>query len=105
MGAVSIYSKIARCLDRYWKKSGLVTAVIVAVLLGIGGPLRAYAADGDLDNSFSGDGMQTTDFAGETDGANSVALQSDGKIVLGGYTFVLDVATRRGFGERRSRPL
>jgi len=42
-----------------------------------------YNTDGSLDNTFSGDGIQTTDF-GATDKANSVVVQSDGKIVVAG---------------------
>jgi uncharacterized delta-60 repeat protein len=45
--------------------------------------LARYNPDGSLDTSFSGDGKQTTDFGGD-DGATGVALQSDGKIVVGG---------------------
>ncbi len=45
-----------------------------------------YLADGSLDPSFSADGMVTTAFgAGLTSGAD-VALQADGKIVVGGGT-------------------
>jgi len=40
--------------------------------------------DGSLDNSFSGDGKVTTDFA-ELDGGNSVLVQADGKIVVSGW--------------------
>jgi uncharacterized delta-60 repeat protein len=43
----------------------------------------AQAAPGDLDASFSGDGKQTTDFAGG-EAASDVALQADGKIVAVG---------------------
>lgn len=43
-----------------------------------------YNADGSLDTTFSDDGMQTTDFGG-FDGANGVAVQSDGRIVVVGY--------------------
>jgi uncharacterized delta-60 repeat protein len=43
--------------------------------------------DGSLDNSFSGDGKQTTDFEGSNDFANSAALQSGGKIVVAGNAF------------------
>jgi uncharacterized delta-60 repeat protein len=42
--------------------------------------------DGTLDNSFSGDGMQATDFGGSDQGA-SVLLQPDGKMVVAGTTF------------------
>ena len=41
-------------------------------------------ADGSLDNTFSGDGIVTTDFASGSDTAHSVALQADGKIVVAG---------------------
>ena len=42
------------------------------------------AAAGDLDRSFSGDGRQTTDFAGGGDEGEAVAVQADGKIVVAG---------------------
>lgn len=46
-----------------------------------------YNTDGTPDNTFDGDGKQVTVFgAGTYDVANAVALQSDGKIVLSGYT-------------------
>ena len=47
--------------------------------------LARYNADGSLDTSFSGDGLQTTDFAG-FDRANGMALQGDGKIVVVGHS-------------------
>jgi Domain of unknown function (DUF5122) beta-propeller len=43
----------------------------------------ATAAPGDLDQTFSGDGNETTDFAGG-EAASDVALQADGKIVAVG---------------------
>ena len=43
-----------------------------------------YESDGDLDASFSEDGKLTIDFFGFTDVAESIAIQSNGKIVLGG---------------------
>ena len=43
-----------------------------------------YNPDGSLDTSFSGDGQQTTDFGTNNDQAAGVALQDDGKIVVGG---------------------
>jgi uncharacterized delta-60 repeat protein len=48
--------------------------------------LARYTSTGSLDNSFSSDGMQTTDFGSATDGAAAIAIQPDGKIVLAGYT-------------------
>jgi len=47
----------------------------------------AWAADGDLDTTFSGDGKETTAIGSGTDTAWSVVLQSDGKIVAAGYSF------------------
>jgi uncharacterized delta-60 repeat protein len=54
------------------------------------GPSYAFAiarfnVDGSLDTSFSGDGLQTTDFTSSTDIAFGVAIQSDGKIVAVGF--------------------
>jgi uncharacterized delta-60 repeat protein len=43
-----------------------------------------YDSDGDLDASFSQDGKLTIDFFGFTDVAENVAIQSNGRIVLGG---------------------
>jgi uncharacterized delta-60 repeat protein len=45
--------------------------------------LARYNTDGSLDTSFSGDGKQVTDF-GRTESGESVAIQSDGKIVVAG---------------------
>jgi uncharacterized delta-60 repeat protein len=44
----------------------------------------AWAAPGDLDVTFSGDGKQTTNFTSRADGAFAVAIQADGKIVAAG---------------------
>ena len=46
-----------------------------------------YNTDGSLDNSFGTNGIVTTDLQlGSDDVAYSLAIQSDGKIVLGGYS-------------------
>jgi uncharacterized delta-60 repeat protein len=47
----------------------------------------AWAADGDLDTSFSSDGKVTTAIGSGIDAALSVVLQSDGKIVAAGYSY------------------
>jgi uncharacterized delta-60 repeat protein len=44
--------------------------------------LARYNPNGSLDPTFSGDGKRTTDFAEDT--AHDIALQPDGKIVVGG---------------------
>src|SRR5262249_35454426 len=46
--------------------------------------LARYNPDGSLDTTFNSDGKVTTDF-GSNDGANSVAIQADGKIVAAGF--------------------
>ena len=61
--------------------------VVVGLAAGTGGgdfALARYNANGSPDTSFSGDGKQTTDFFGDYDQANGVALQGDGKIVVAG---------------------
>lgn len=46
-----------------------------------------FNSDGTLDNSFSGDGITTTDIYDDTEVIFSITRQSDGKILAGGYTF------------------
>ncbi|MDP9299695.1 MAG: hypothetical protein M3P43_02165 [Actinomycetota bacterium] len=48
--------------------------------------LARYDADGTLDTTFSGDGRAITDFTRRDDGAYSVAIQADGKIVAAGLS-------------------
>jgi uncharacterized delta-60 repeat protein len=67
------------------RKLRLLTGAVLALLLTLTQALSAYAAPGDLDTTFSGDGKQQTDFFGDLDGVNSVAIQADGKIVAAGY--------------------
>ena len=60
-----------------------------ATILGIGlallvTPSLAAAGSGDLDASFGDDGLVLTDIGGTAESASSVALQSDGKIVIAG---------------------
>lgn len=54
--------------------------------------LVRYNASGDPDNSFGAEGKVFTDFLG-ADGANFVALQSDGKLVVAGATGYPDAYT------------
>ena len=56
--------------------------------------LLRYNNDGSLDASFGTGGTVTTDFASATDGAASVTVQADGKIVASGFAVV-------GFGAER----
>jgi uncharacterized delta-60 repeat protein len=47
--------------------------------------LVRYSADGHPVKSFDADGIVTTDIAGRGNGANAVAVQPDGKIVVAGF--------------------
>jgi uncharacterized delta-60 repeat protein len=47
--------------------------------------LVRYNANGSLDSTFGNGGKVTTDFNGGLDGVSSMALQTDGKIVLAGF--------------------
>ena len=62
-------------------------ALIMMLALSAAGQM-AKAADGDLDPSFGNGGSVTTDFQHSTDIAYAVALQSDGKLVLAGTTYM-----------------
>jgi uncharacterized delta-60 repeat protein len=46
----------------------------------------AFAASGDLDTAFGGDGKVTTNFTKGFDGASAVAIQANGKVVVAGGT-------------------
>ena len=48
--------------------------------------LVRYNPDGTLDKSFDGDGIVTTELGANGDGADAMALQPDGKIVVAGVT-------------------
>jgi uncharacterized delta-60 repeat protein len=67
------------------RRTLLSLACLVAV---VGAAIRADSAialPGDLDPTFGGDGAVVTDF-GALESALGVVLQSDGKIIAGGYT-------------------
>src|ERR1019366_9190728 len=57
--------------------------IIVAGSSGNGIGLARYNTDGNLDNTFNGNGLVTTDF-GITDFVSSMIIQPDGKILVGG---------------------
>jgi uncharacterized delta-60 repeat protein len=59
--------------------ASLVSLVMIALL-----PGSARAATGDLDPKFGGDGRVTTNVTSGYDGANDVAIQADGRIVVAG---------------------
>lgn len=45
-----------------------------------------YNSDGSLDTSFDGDGKVITVISNDMEGAKSLAIQNDGKILVGGFT-------------------
>jgi uncharacterized delta-60 repeat protein len=45
-----------------------------------------YNTDGSLDSTFNGDGIQTTAIGSSDDQATSIAIQTDGNIVVAGYS-------------------
>lgn len=49
--------------------------------------LFRYNTNGALDNSFSSDGIVTTEIGSSNEEARSMLIQPDGKIVLGGYSY------------------
>jgi uncharacterized delta-60 repeat protein len=62
-------------------------AVLSLVLMAVAVmPNKACAAPGDLDPTFGTNGKVTTDFSGNVDLGNAAAVQSDGKIVVVGFT-------------------
>jgi uncharacterized delta-60 repeat protein len=62
-------------------RRGLVAFSLASVIL-LAVPLVALAAPGDLDSTFSGDGMQTTDLGFSTEGGNAVVGLSGGKLLV-----------------------
>ena len=67
--------------------------IVVAGTLDKGNPSSDFIVlrsngDGTIDNTFSGDGMVTTDFGGSIDAAKGVVIQPDGKIVVVGYATI-----------------
>jgi uncharacterized delta-60 repeat protein len=70
-------------------------SVLGLLCLLLGFPVSALASGGQLDGSFGGDGKVTTHFAGRSnDTASAVAIQTDGKIVAAGDSFIPDVSAQ-----------
>ncbi|MFL5797405.1 MAG: hypothetical protein ACJ77A_05660 [Actinomycetota bacterium] len=65
-------------------RRGLVSFALVSVFV-LALPLVAWAAPGDLDPTFSGDGMQTTDL-GDFEGATTAVPLSGGRLLVLGRT-------------------
>lgn len=69
--------------------------MLVMVLAGLAAASPAWAAEGDLDTSFSGDSKTTTavGVGGFDEGAQDVAVQPDGKLVAGGQAIGVGTGT------------
>jgi uncharacterized delta-60 repeat protein len=70
----------------FWYGRRRSASVLLAALVCLLAGSSAQAAPGDLDPSFGSGGLVTTDFGGLHDDSHSVGVQSDGKIVAGGFT-------------------
>src|SRR6059058_3987562 len=76
------------------------SAVMVLIMSG----QIAQAADGDLDPTFGTDGKVLTDFDHSTDIANAVAVQTDGKLVVIGTTYINNDFSDEDFAVARYNP-
>jgi uncharacterized delta-60 repeat protein len=77
-----------------------ITGLLATLLLT---PL-SKATDGDLDPTFGSGGQVTTDFRKSADAAAAVALQLDGKLVVGGSTFRNNDSSGEDFALARYNP-
>ena len=64
---------------------GKISVVSLLMMFSLISPSAAFA-DGLLDTTFGGDGLVTTDVSARTDEAYSVVVQSDGKIIVAGFS-------------------
>ena len=81
-----------------------VATLVVVMAVGVVFSAAAQAAPGDLDTTFSGDGLQTTDFGTDLGGeVNAMAIQPNGKIVVVGRV-VDEVLGYSYFGVARYNP-
>lgn len=71
----------------WWGLRQLLAVGLAVLIVSTGFLHRAQAASGDLDTGFGSGGTVRTDFSGNIDQANAVAIQSDGKIVAAGSSF------------------
>jgi len=72
--------------QRSWTRR--IVGAFLVLAIGLACAPAAIAAPGDLDSTFSGDGKLTTDFGVPSEGYGAaVARQTDGKIVVAGYSF------------------
>lgn len=67
-------------------RTGALTVALVVLAASLPAIAPAQAAPGDLDPTFTGDGLEATSFGKDAFGSG-VALQTDGKIVVAGTAF------------------
>ena len=77
----------------------LVSALVTVALITSISPVYAASPDGTLDTSFGTSGFTTTSASGNNDSVRSIVLDSQGRIIVGGYSgskFVLARYTSGG---------
>jgi uncharacterized delta-60 repeat protein len=79
MGTTGIYDHVIDSNNR------IVTVGSAGTPCGWDAGFARFNENGTLDTTFSGDGMFTLDIYGGTNYMNSVAIQSDGKILAAGH--------------------
>jgi uncharacterized delta-60 repeat protein len=83
------------------QSNGLIYVAGVSGSINQNFAVARFTSAGALDTTFSGDGFTLIDFSGQGDAAENLVLQSDGRIVLGGYATPTSVS---GFGLARVHP-
>ncbi|HYV94841.1 MAG TPA: delta-60 repeat domain-containing protein, partial [Chitinophagales bacterium] len=68
------------------KTTNALLVFSILIVLNIAAVPTAQAQPGSLDSTFGTNGKVTTDFSGVDDSGNSIAVQSDGKLVFAGYS-------------------
>ena len=79
------HTSAKNALRRRAQRTAALTCAVSLTLLML---VVALAAPADLDLTFDADGRVTTDFGNDTDQANAMAIQTDGKIVTAGSSFL-----------------
>jgi uncharacterized delta-60 repeat protein len=75
-------SQTCALTTHFWMSCAMATLVLIA-----SGQI-VQATDGDLDPTFGTGGKVLTDFDHSTDIANAVAVQTDGKLIVVGTTYI-----------------
>ena len=77
--------KVVHETKPYWRSLRAVLVAVLVVLSVLSFATPAWAADGDLDTTFSGDGWKIQNRTSRNDQARSLAFRSDGAAVVGGW--------------------